>query len=66
MMVCVGDSLSIGMWPVWHWLTLPILFMWFWGVIVQAAVLLPVQLQRVVFAGAYFWFMHAYASQMMY
>lgn len=36
--------------------------MWFWGVIVQIAVVLPVQLQRVLFAGGYLWFMHTYLS----
>lgn len=36
--------------------------MWFWGVIVQIAVVFPVQLQRVLFAVGYLWFMHTYLS----
>lgn len=58
----VRRSLTVGLWPIWHWLTLPYLFMWFWGVIVQIVVIFPVQLQRVLFAGAYLWFMHSYLS----
>ena len=55
-------SLTIGMWPVWHWLTLPYLVMWSWGVVVQLLVILPPVLQRVVFVGAYCWFMYSYLS----
>jgi hypothetical protein len=58
----VYHSFTIGMWPVWQWLTIPYLFMWFWGVIVQAVVIFPVQIQRVLFGGAYLWFMHTYLS----
>ncbi|TMW59165.1 hypothetical protein Poli38472_007310 [Pythium oligandrum] len=61
-MVLAGLFFIIGMWPVWGWLTLPYLFMWFWGVIVQVVVIFPVQLQRVIFGIAYFWFMHSYLS----
>lgn len=50
------------MWPVWHWLTIPYLFMWFWGVIVQTVMLFPVQLQRVLFGLGYLWFMHTYLA----
>ncbi|KAH7464929.1 uncharacterized protein KRP23_12667 [Phytophthora ramorum] len=44
-----GIWLLLGdrMWPVWHWLTLPYLFMWSWGVVL--VVILPPILQRVVF-----------------
>lgn len=55
-------SFSVGLWPVWHWLTLPYLFMGFWGVFVQIVVIFPVQVQRVIFACGYLWFMHAYLS----
>ncbi|GAB9477359.1 hypothetical protein Gpo141_00014424 [Globisporangium polare] len=61
-MCAAGLCFSIGLWPIWHWLTLPYLFMWFWGVIVQIAVVLPVQLQRVLFGVGYLWFMHTYLS----
>ncbi|KAF1325945.1 hypothetical protein FI667_g8822, partial [Globisporangium splendens] len=61
-MCAAGVCFSIGLWPIWHWLTLPYLFMWFWGVIVQIVVLFPVQLQRVIFAVGYLWFMHTYLS----
>ncbi|KAJ0396896.1 hypothetical protein P43SY_000162 [Pythium insidiosum] len=61
-MFLAGVCFCIGMWPVWHWLTLPYLFMWFWGVIVQIVVIFPVQLQRVIFMVAYLWFMHSYLS----
>ncbi|KAL4163912.1 hypothetical protein KRP22_004539 [Phytophthora ramorum] len=64
-MVASGFCLAIGMWPVWHWLTLPYLFMWSWGVVVQLVVILPPILQRVVFVGAYLWFMHAYLSMFL-
>ncbi|TYZ62850.1 hypothetical protein PybrP1_003579 [[Pythium] brassicae (nom. inval.)] len=61
-MVAAGVCFSVGLWPVWHWLTLPYLFMCFWGVIVQIVVIFPVQAQRVIFACGYLWFMHAYLS----
>ncbi|EEY69681.1 uncharacterized protein PITG_19299 [Phytophthora infestans T30-4] len=57
-----GFFLAFGMWPVWHWLTLPYLFMWSWGVVVQLLVILPPVLQRIVFVAAYLWFMHSYLS----
>ncbi|CAI5742857.1 unnamed protein product [Peronospora destructor] len=60
-----GVCLAIGMWPVWHWLTLPYLFMWSWGVVVQLLVVLPPMLVRVVFMGAYIWFMHSYLSMFL-
>uniref|UniRef100_M4BMW0 Transmembrane protein 107 n=1 Tax=Hyaloperonospora arabidopsidis (strain Emoy2) TaxID=559515 RepID=M4BMW0_HYAAE len=61
-MLASGLCLAVGMWPVWHWLTLPYLVMWSWGVIVQLLVILPPVLQRVVFVGAYCWFMYLYIS----
>ncbi|CAI5717632.1 unnamed protein product [Hyaloperonospora brassicae] len=61
-MLLSGLCLTIGMWPVWHWLTLPYLMMWSWGVVVQLLVILPPVLQRVVFVGAYCWFMYSYLS----
>ncbi|ETW01575.1 hypothetical protein H310_06221 [Aphanomyces invadans] len=63
--VLAGISFSIGLWPVWHWMTLPILFMWFWGLIVPLVVLLPPTAQKVVFAGIYLYFMHSYLSTFM-
>ncbi|RHY01560.1 hypothetical protein DYB28_002467 [Aphanomyces astaci] len=64
-MVLAGISFSIGLWPVWHWMTVPILFMWFWGLIVPLVVLLPPTAQKVVFAGVYIYFMHSYLSTFM-
>ncbi|DAZ94579.1 TPA: hypothetical protein N0F65_004339 [Lagenidium giganteum] len=61
-MIAASICFTIGLWPVWGWLTMPYLFMWFWGVIVQLVVIFPVQLQRIIFAGAYLWFMHSYLS----
>ncbi|KAG7385019.1 hypothetical protein PHYPSEUDO_002031 [Phytophthora pseudosyringae] len=61
-MLASGFCLAVGMWPVWHWLTLPYLFMWSWGVVMQLLVILPPMLQRVVFVGAYLWFMLSYLS----
>ncbi|CAH0493850.1 unnamed protein product [Peronospora farinosa] len=60
-----GICLAIGMWPVWHWLTFPYLFMWSWGVVVQLLVILPPILVRVVFVSAYIWFMHSYLSMFL-
>lgn len=60
-----GLCLAIGMWPVWDWLTLPYLFMWSWGVVLQLLVILPPILQRVVFVGAYLWFMQSYLSRFL-
>ncbi|KAL7691167.1 putative transmembrane protein [Plasmopara halstedii] len=62
-MLASGLCAIVGMWPVWHWLTLPYLFMWSWGVVLQLLVILPPFLQRIVFGGAYLWFMHSYLSQ---
>ncbi|KAG6948045.1 hypothetical protein JG688_00015270 [Phytophthora aleatoria] len=64
-MLASGFCLAIGMWPVWHWLTLPYLFMWSWGVVVQLLVILPPVLQRIVFVVAYLWFMHSYLSKFL-
>ncbi|KAG6616668.1 uncharacterized protein IUM83_13041 [Phytophthora cinnamomi] len=64
-MLASGFCLAVGMWPVWHWLTLPYLFMWSWGVVVQLVVVLPPVLQRLVFVGGYLWFMHAYLSMFL-
>jgi hypothetical protein len=44
---------------VWHLLTLAYLFMAFWGVLVQLLVIFPPQVQRVLFAGGYLWFLYA-------
>lgn len=64
-MLLSGFCLAVGMWPVWHWLTLPYLFMWSWGVVVQLVVILPPILQRLVFVGGYVWFMHSYFSMLL-
>ncbi|OWZ00479.1 putative membrane protein [Phytophthora megakarya] len=64
-MLASGFCLAVGMWPVWHWLTLPYLIMWSWGVVLQLLVILPPILQRVVFVGGYLWFMHSYLSMLM-
>ncbi|KAF0696585.1 Aste57867_12654 [Aphanomyces stellatus] len=64
-MCIAGLSFSIGLWPVWHWMTVPILFMWFWGFLVPLVILLPPMVQKVVFAGLYFYFMHSYLSTFM-
>ncbi|KAI9919427.1 hypothetical protein PsorP6_017489 [Peronosclerospora sorghi] len=64
-MLASGVCFAIGMWPVWHWLTLPYLMMWSWGVVLQLVVILPPVLQRVVFVGAYFWFMQSYLSSFL-
>ncbi|CAH0479293.1 unnamed protein product [Peronospora belbahrii] len=61
-MLLSGFCMTIGMWPVWHWLTLPYLFMWSWGVVVQLLVILPPVLIRVVVLCAYVWFMHSYLA----
>ncbi|OQS00819.1 hypothetical protein ACHHYP_02406 [Achlya hypogyna] len=50
-MILAGVSFSFGLWPVWGWLTWPILFMWLWGFIVPLVVVLPNLLQRIVFGG---------------
>ncbi|RLN59628.1 hypothetical protein BBJ29_002221 [Phytophthora kernoviae] len=59
-MLTSGLCLAIGMWPAWQWLTLPYLFMWSWGVVVQLLVILPPILQRVVLVRGYIWFIHSY------
>ncbi|RLN61702.1 hypothetical protein BBJ29_009927 [Phytophthora kernoviae] len=64
-MMASGLFLAIGMWPVWQWLTLPYLFMWSWGVVMQLLVILPPMLQRVVLVGGYVWFMHSYLSMFL-
>ncbi|CAK4068504.1 unnamed protein product [Aphanomyces euteiches] len=64
-MCLAGIAFTIGLWPVWHWLTIPILFMWVWGMIVPLVVLLPALAQKVVFAGVYLYFMHSYLSTFM-
>ncbi|EQC28727.1 hypothetical protein SDRG_13601 [Saprolegnia diclina VS20] len=64
-MILAGVSFSFGLWPVWGWLTWPILFMWLWGFIVPIVVVLPNFAQRVVFGGMYLYFMHAYLSTFM-
>ncbi|OQR93483.1 hypothetical protein THRCLA_08434 [Thraustotheca clavata] len=63
--ILAGISFSIGLWPVWGWLTWPILFMWLWGFIVPLVVVLPNIAQRIVFAGMYLYFMHTYLSTFM-
>lgn len=57
------DSWTVALWPIWHLLTLAYLFMAFWGVMVQLLVIFPPQVQRVLFGGAYVWFLYAYLRE---
>jgi hypothetical protein len=47
-------------------MTLAYLFMWFWGVLVQFVIIFPAQIQRLLFGGAYLWFMHSYLSPLLF
>jgi hypothetical protein len=64
--VLAGFCFLFGLWPVYGWMTLAYLFMWFWGVLVQFVIIFPAQIQRLLFGGAYLWFMHSYLSPLLF
>nr|CCA14990.1 conserved hypothetical protein [Albugo laibachii Nc14] len=59
-LVVAGISFLFGLWSTWHWLTVPYLFMAFWGVLIQSLILFPVWIQRIVFGIGFSLFLRAF------
>lgn len=58
----LNGSLHIGLWPVWGWVTVFILLMWYYGLLFNMILLLPGPIQQVLFLGGFLWFSLSYVG----